>query len=70
MKPKTLPQQKQGNFLYHDLLEQLNPKAPLLLLAKKIPWEMFEEAFIPLYADGQTGQTHSADGRIASTQAA
>ena len=43
--------EKQGNFLYQDLLEQLNPKAPLLLLAKKLPWEMFERDFAPLYAD-------------------
>ena len=27
MKPKSSPQQKQGNFLYQDLLEQLNPRA-------------------------------------------
>jgi hypothetical protein len=40
MKPKTPPRQKQGNFLYQDLLEQLHPKALLLLLAKKIPWEV------------------------------
>ena len=51
MKPKSSPQQKQGNFLYQDLLEQLNPKAPLLLLAKRISWEMFEREFVPLYAD-------------------
>jgi IS5 family transposase len=51
MKPKTPPRQKQDNFLYQDLLEQLNPKAPLLLLAKEIPWEMFEREFAPLYAD-------------------
>ena len=37
--------------MYQDLLEQLNPKAPLLLLAKRIPWEMFEREFASLYAD-------------------
>lgn len=51
MKPKPSSRQKQGNFLYQDLLEQLNPKHPLLLLAKKIPWATFEEEFAPLYAD-------------------
>ena len=51
MKPKPPSRQKQGNFLYQDLLEQLNPKAPLLLLAKKIPWTTFEKEFAPLYAD-------------------
>ena len=42
--------QKQGNFLYQDLLEQLDPKDPLLLLAKNIPWESFERDFAPLYS--------------------
>jgi IS5 family transposase len=51
MKPKSPSVQKQGNFLYQDLLEQLNPKVPLLLLAKKIPWERFERKFTPLYAE-------------------
>ena len=50
MKPKTPSRQKQGNFLYQDLLEQLNPKDPLLLLARKIPWKMFEDEFCQLYA--------------------
>ena len=51
MKPKSHSSQRQGNFLYQDLLEQLNPKAPLLLLAKRIPWEIFEREFASLYAD-------------------
>jgi IS5 family transposase len=51
MKPKTPPRQKQGDFLYQDLQERLNPKAPPLLLAKEIPWKMFEQSFAPLYAD-------------------
>jgi IS5 family transposase len=51
MKPKSPSVHRQGNFLYQDLLEQLNPKVPLLLLAKKIPWEMFERRFAPLYAE-------------------
>lgn len=57
MKPKTPSQQKQYNFLYQDLLEQLNPKDPLLLLAKQIPWEMFEKEFSVLYAErGRPGK--------------
>jgi hypothetical protein len=40
---------KQGHFLYQDLLEQLNPRDTLLLLAKHIPWDSFERAFAPLY---------------------
>lgn len=51
MKPKSPLKQQQGNFLYQDLLEQLNPKHPLLLVAKKIPWRFFEEEFKPLYAE-------------------
>ena len=51
MKPKPSSRQQQGNFLYKDLLDQLNPKQPLLLLAKKIPWQFFEEEFKPLYSE-------------------
>jgi IS5 family transposase len=51
MKPKSTPHQKQGHFFYQDLLKQLNPKDPLLLLAQNIPWEMFERDFATLYAE-------------------
>lgn len=51
MKPKSPSDQKQLNFLYQDLLEQLNPKAPLLVLARRLPWEMFKKEFAPLYAE-------------------
>ena len=44
------PAQKQGSFLYQDLLDQLDPKDPLLLLAKNIPWESFERDFAPFYS--------------------
>ncbi|MDR0379372.1 MAG: hypothetical protein LBI62_05430 [Candidatus Accumulibacter sp.] len=30
---------KTRHFLYQDLLEQLNPKAPLLILTKRLPWD-------------------------------
>jgi len=51
MKPKPSSRQQQGNFLYQDLLDQLNPKHPLLLLAKKISWQLFEDEFKPLYSE-------------------
>ena len=51
MKPKSPSRQKQGHLLYQDLLDQLNPKAPLLALARKIPWDMFEHEFAGLYAE-------------------
>lgn len=50
MKAKAPPAQKQGHLLYQDLLKQLDPKVPLLLLAKRIPWEVFEQEFTPLYS--------------------
>ena len=50
MKPKHPSREKQGNFLYQDLLDQLNPEHPLLALAKKLPWDMFEEEFAEFYA--------------------
>ncbi len=37
MKAKSAPQISQGTFLYPDLIDQLNPKDPLLLLAARIP---------------------------------
>ena len=51
MKSKPSPRHKQGHLFYKDLLEQLNPKDPLLLLAQNIPWDMFEREFSPLYAE-------------------
>ena len=50
MKSKTPPREKQGHLLYQDLLEQLNPRHPLLALAKKLPWALFEEEFAQFYA--------------------
>ena len=51
MKPKPSSRQQQGNFLYQDLLDQLNPKHPVLMLAKKIAWQFFEDEFKPLYSE-------------------
>ncbi len=49
---KAKPTKKdQGNFLYEDLIDQLNPKHPLLQLAKRIQWERFEQEFSPLYSE-------------------
>lgn len=50
MKPKSPSRQKQGHLLYPDLLDQLNPKDPLLALAKRLPWEQIEKEFAPLYS--------------------
>ena len=33
-----------------QLLEQLNPKHPLLALAQKLPWALFEKEFARFYA--------------------
>lgn len=40
----------QGNFLFPNLLEQLNPKHPLLQLAERIDWSFFENEFSSLYS--------------------
>ena len=50
MKPKPSSRAKQGHLLYQDLLKQLNPKHPLLMLAQKLPWSLFEEEFSRFYA--------------------
>lgn len=44
------PNHDQMSFLAPDLIDQLNPKHPLLQLAKKIPWDDFDSAFTPLYS--------------------
>ncbi len=41
---------RQANFLFPDLLDQLNPAHPLLKLAKRIPWQRFEDEFAGLYS--------------------
>ena len=48
-KPKSR-NSHQGNFLFADLIDQLNPKHPLLQLAKRIDWSVFDEAFSPHYS--------------------
>ncbi len=40
----------QQTFLHADLIDQLNPKNPLLQLARKIDWSVFENEFGPLYS--------------------
>lgn len=47
-KPEKQPQ---GTFLFPDLLDQLDPKHPLLQLAVRMPWDRFEEKFAGLYSD-------------------
>ena len=49
MKAKSR-ESRQANFLYPDLLDQLNPAHPLLKLAKRIPWQRFEDEFAGLYS--------------------
>ena len=44
------PHTQQLSFLAPNLIDQLNPKHPLLSLAKRIPWNYFETEFAPLYA--------------------
>lgn len=45
------PDPAQMNFLHANLLDQLNPKHPLLKLAETLPWDYFETEFAPLYFD-------------------
>lgn len=49
MKP-TSPNPAQNSFLYPNLVDQLNPQHPLLMLAANIPWQYFEDEFAPLYS--------------------
>ena len=43
------PKYRAPSLLYGDLLEQINPKHPLVILSKKIPWEEFDKAFASKY---------------------
>ena len=57
MKPDPPPQVKQGNFLYHNLLDQLNPKHPLLVLGQRFPWSFTEKEFTQFYSSvGRPGK--------------
>ncbi len=40
----------QTNFLFADLIDQLNPKHPLLQLSEQIDWSFLEAEFSPLYS--------------------
>jgi len=51
MKPQKSRKDKQANFFYPDLMDQLDPNHPLLKIGKKIPWEKFDNAFMDLYSD-------------------
>jgi IS5 family transposase len=44
------PNLNQKNLLYPNLLDQLDPKNPLLQLSKAIPWDYFETEFSNLYS--------------------
>jgi transposase, IS5 family len=44
------PNTQQLSFLAPNLIDQLNPKHPLLQLAKRIPWAYFDTEFAPLYS--------------------
>jgi transposase, IS5 family len=50
MKAKT-QHNNRGNFLYPDLMNQLNPNHPLLQLAGQIPWQRFEDEFSGFYSE-------------------
>jgi len=44
------PHSTQQSFLHPDLLDQLDPKHPLLQLAATIPWNYFDDSFASLYS--------------------
>jgi len=46
------------SLLCGDLLDQINPKHPLVILSKKIPWEEFDKAFASKYSKhGRTSKS-------------
>lgn len=53
---RASPNPNQTSFLHPNLLDQLNPKHPLLKLAETIPWDYFEEEFSALYCASGPGK--------------
>lgn len=53
---RASPNPNQTSFLHPNLLDQLNPKHPLLKLAETLPWEYFEDEFSPLYCCSGPGK--------------
>ncbi len=49
---KATEQHQQTSFFGSDLIDQLDPKDPLLLLSNAIPWQEFEKDFIGEYTQG------------------
>ena len=47
---QSSPDHRQMSFMSAGLMDQLNPKHPLLCLARSIPWDFFESEFAPRYA--------------------
>ena len=47
---QSSPDHHQMSFMSAGLMDQLNPKHPLLCLARSIPWDFFESEFAPQYA--------------------
>ena len=46
------------SLLCGDLLEEINPKHPLVILSKKIPWEEFDKLFATKYSNyGRTSKS-------------
>lgn len=46
----TSPNPNQGNLLFSQLMEQLDPSHPLLQLSRRIPWQDLEGEFTALYS--------------------
>ncbi len=44
--PQSNPIQHQANLFGNDLLTQLNPNDPLILLANTIPWKKLENSLL------------------------
>ena len=45
------PDKQQMSFLAPNLIDQLNPRHPILKLGENIPWVYFETEFSPLYSE-------------------
>ena len=50
MKKSLKPSEYKFNYLYPDLMDQIDPEDPLLRLASRFPWSKIEDRFFLLYS--------------------
>jgi len=68
MKPKQKITNQ--NSLFFNFEDTLNQNHPLFILANKIHWHLFEDAFLPLYSQdkGPSCEANPFNGKLVDAQ--